>query len=203
MGLFERAIYVASAHDLDQLPPDDQDIEIAFVGRSNAGKSSVINTLARHRRLAFVSKTPGRTQLINFFSLGNGLCLVDLPGYGFANVPFAIKTHWEQLLATYVGSRRALAGIVLIMDARHPMKDLDRQLLDWFAPTGKPVHILLTKADKFSRSQGLNVLKEVKDQLAARHGDVTVQLFSSLKKTGLEEAEAAITRLFASASKTE
>jgi GTP-binding protein len=195
MGLFDRAVYTASAHDLEQLPPD-LGREVAFVGRSNAGKSSAINTLANHKRLAFVSKTPGRTQLINFFSLGDDRSLIDLPGYGYAQVPAKVKAHWQGVLAAYVSSRQALKGLVLIMDARHPLKPLDLQLLDWYLPTGKPVHCLLTKSDKLSRSEQTLTLKKVRQQMKAANHNSTVQLFSSLKKEGVEEAERAIVRLF-------
>lgn len=196
MGLFDRIQYSMSVHDLDKLPPEGA-IEVAFVGRSNAGKSSAINTLAHRNRLAFVSKTPGRTQLINFFSLDPGRFLVDLPGYGFAGVPLAVKRHWEQLLSSYVGQRQSLAGLVLIMDARHPLKPLDRQMLGWFAPTGKPVHALLTKADKLSRNDALQTLAKVKRELVTMGSNATAQLFSSLSKQGVDEAEASIARIFA------
>ena len=195
MGLFDRAMYVASAHDLEQLPPD-VGAEVAFVGRSNAGKSSAINTLANHKRLAFVSKTPGRTQLINFFSLGDDRTLVDLPGYGYAKVPARVKAHWQNVMAAYVSTRRALNGLVLIMDSRHPLRALDVKLLDWYLPTGKPVHCLLTKADKLSKNEQTLILRDVIKQLDAAGHNATVQLFSSLKKTGVTEAERAIARLF-------
>ena len=195
MGLFDRAMYVASAHDLEQLPPDIG-AEVAFVGRSNAGKSSAINTLAHHKRLAFVSKTPGRTQLINFFSLGDDRTLVDLPGYGYAEVPARVKAHWQNVMAAYVSTRQALNGLVLIMDARHPLKTLDVKLLDWYLPTGKPVHCLLTKADKLSKSEQALTLRKVTKQLDVAGHNATVQLFSSLKKDGIDEAERAIVRLF-------
>ena len=195
MGLFDRAMYVASAHDLEQLPPD-AGAEVAFVGRSNAGKSSAINTLANHRRLAFVSKTPGRTQLINFFALGDERTLVDLPGYGYAEVPARVKAHWQNVMAAYVSTRLSLKGLVLIMDARHPLKALDVKLLDWYLPTGKPVHCLLTKADKLSKSDQALTLRKVIKLLDAAGHNATVQLFSSLKKEGLEEAESAIQALF-------
>lgn len=195
MGLFDRAAYTASAHDLEQLPPD-VGREVAFVGRSNSGKSSAINTLANHRRLAYVSKTPGRTQLINFFTLGDDRTLVDLPGYGYAEVPARVKAHWQNVMAAYVSTRAALKGLVLIMDARHPLKPLDIKLLDWYLPTGKPVHCLLTKSDKLSRSEQALILRSVIKQMKAAQHDVTAQLFSSLKKEGIEEAEAAIARLF-------
>jgi GTP-binding protein len=191
LKLFANVVYTASAHDLAQLPPD-VGAEIAFVGRSNAGKSSAINTLANHSRLAFVSKTPGRTQLINFFSLGNGNSLVDLPGYGYAKVPPAVKAHWEQTLADYVSGREALRGLVLIMDARHPLRPADERLLDWYAPTGKPVHCLLTKADKLTRNEQASTLRQVKDTLRLQQRNASVQLFSALKKSGVAEAEARI-----------
>lgn len=195
MGLFDRAMYVASAHDLEQLPPDSG-AEVAFVGRSNAGKSSAINTLANHRRLAYVSKTPGRTQLINFFALGDDRTLVDLPGYGYAEVPAGVKAHWQNVMAAYVSTRQSLKGLVLIMDARHPLKALDVKLLDWYLPTGKPVHCLLTKADKLSKSDQAITLQKVIKRLDTAGHNATVQLFSSLKKEGLEEAEGAIRALF-------
>ncbi|MCY7386630.1 MAG: ribosome biogenesis GTP-binding protein YihA/YsxC [Burkholderiales bacterium] len=195
MGLFDRATYVASAHDLEQLPPD-VGAEVAFVGRSNAGKSSVINTLSNHKRLAYVSKTPGRTQLINFFALGDDRTLVDLPGYGYAEVPARVKAHWQNVMAAYVSTRHALSGLVLIMDARHPLKALDVKLLEWYLPTGKPVHCLLTKADKLSKSEQTLILRKVTAQLDTAGHNASVQLFSSLKKVGVAEAEAAIGRLF-------
>jgi GTP-binding protein len=196
LPLFERAQFVISVNDLAALPPDDA-IEVAFVGRSNSGKSSALNTLARRDRLAFVSKTPGRTQLINYFSLGENRFLVDLPGYGFAGVPYAVKAHWEELLSEYVGKRKSLSGLVLIMDARHPLKPLDLQMLEWFAPTGKPVHVLLTKADKLSRSTAMATLRKVKLELDSLGFNATVQLFSSLNKQGVGEAEERISALFA------
>lgn len=165
--------------------------EIAFAGRSNAGKSSAINLLTRINRLAYTSKTPGRTQLINFFELDSDCFLVDLPGYGYAKVPPAVKAKWEALLSRYLQTREALAGMVLIMDARHPLTPLDRQMLDWFLPTGKPVHILLSKADKLSNSEKAMTLRRVKQELAAFEA-VSVQLFSSLSRLGSDEATAQI-----------
>jgi GTP-binding protein len=197
LALFHHVDFVVSVNDLSALPPDN-DIEVAFVGRSNSGKSSAINTLTRRNRLAYVSKTPGRTQLINYFSLGENRYLVDLPGYGFAGVPHAVRRHWEELLSAYISQRRSLAGLVLIMDARHPLKPLDLQMLDWFAPTRKPVHALLTKADKLSRTAALDTLKKVRQDMGTLGLKATVQLFSSLKKTGVEEAEEKIASLFRS-----
>jgi GTP-binding protein len=187
-SLFRQARFVTSAQDLRDLPPEGQG-EIAFAGRSNAGKSSALNTLADHRRLAFVSKTPGRTQLINHFDIGNGRYLVDLPGYGYAKVPEAVRAPWGRTLGDYVLQRESLRGLVLIMDARHPMSDLDRGLLAWFRPTQKPVHILLTKADKLTRDEQSRTLASVRKAVALMAGNYSAQLFSSLKKTGLAEAE--------------
>jgi GTP-binding protein len=166
--------------------------EVAFVGRSNAGKSSAINTLANHVRLAYTSKTPGRTQHLNYFALGNDSYIVDLPGYGYAKVPPEAKRHWEALLSTYLQKREELSGLVVIMDIRRPLLELDETMLDWFATTGKPVHILLTKSDKFSRQQSTLTLMKVKAYLAENYPQCSVQLFSSLKKQGVEEAEAVI-----------
>ena len=187
--LFQRAVYSVSAATLDQLPESWG--EVAFAGRSNAGKSSAINTLARHNRLAFVSKTPGRTQLINFFSVGNDRFIVDLPGYGYAKVPPEMRARWEKVLSAYLQTREPLAGLVLIMDVRHPLTPLDQRMLDWFTPRGLPVHILLTKADKLSRNAANKTLMEVRAALKA-YPQVSVQLFSSLAKQGIEEAESAI-----------
>jgi GTP-binding protein len=188
MSLIRGATFYITAHHLSDLPPP-LGPEIAFAGRSNAGKSSAINTLVDHNRLAFVSKTPGRTQQINFFSLPDGAFLVDLPGYGYANVQRELRTHWEQLLSTYLQTRGSLFGMVLIMDARHPLTPLDRQMLNWFATTGKPVHVLLSKSDKLTRQEGEKTLHEVRSALHDYAGNYTVQLFSSSKKRGMEEAE--------------
>jgi GTP-binding protein len=196
MGLFSRAVFCTPVNDLHALPLHGGK-EVAFAGRSNAGKSSAINTLANHTRLAFTSKTPGRTQHINYFDLGDNRFMVDLPGYGYAKVPPAIRAHWEGLLSEYLQTRSALAGLVVIMDSRHPLTPLDEQMLDWFVPTGKPVHILLTKSDKLSRQQATATLLKVKKYLAEHFPSYTVQLFSSLKKMGMDEAEAVISGWFA------
>jgi GTP-binding protein len=189
MPLFQNATFFISAHHLRDLPPASG-IEVAFAGRSNAGKSSALNTLANHNRLAYVSKQPGRTQLINFFTLGNDRHLVDLPGYGYAKVPEAMRAHWQSVLARYLSERTSLGGLVLVMDSRHPLQPLDRQMLDWFCPSGKPVHVLLTKSDKLSRGEaGLTLAKTRKELLAVWGENVSVQLFSSSKKLGVEEAE--------------
>jgi len=191
MSLFRGATFYITAHHLTDLPPP-LGPEIAFAGRSNAGKSSAINTLVDHNRLAFVSKTPGRTQQINFFSLPGGAFLVDLPGYGYAKVQRELRAHWEQLLSTYLQTRGSLFGMVLIMDARHPLTPLDRQMLNWFASTGKPVHVLLSKSDKLSREEGQKTLRAVRAGLREYADNFTAQLFSSSKKQGVEAAEEVI-----------
>ena len=188
MSLFTNAAFTISAAKLNDLPPPSG-AEIAFAGRSNSGKSSAINTLAGRTRLAFVSKTPGRTQLINFFRLGNGAFLVDLPGYGYADVPEEIRRQWHGVLAAYLSRRTSICGLVLIMDARRPLTELDRQMLEWFGPTGKPIHILLTKSDKLTRAEAAKILQATRNELAPWADQVSVQLFSSLKKTGVDEAE--------------
>ena len=192
MPIFQNATFFISAHHLRDLPPASG-VEVAFAGRSNAGKSSALNTLANHNRLAYVSKQPGRTQLINFFTLGNDRHLVDLPGYGYAKVPEAMRNHWQTVLSRYLSERSSLAGLVLVMDSRHPLTPLDRQMLDWFSPSGKPVHVLLTKSDKLSRSESTLTLNKVIKELKEGWGDnISVQLFSSLKKRGVEDAEKVI-----------
>lgn len=198
MTLFQNAKFYTTVNHLKDLP--DTPAEIAFVGRSNAGKSSAINTLTNHTRLAFVSKTPGRTQHINFFELPNGGFMVDLPGYGYAQVPEAIRTHWVKLLGDYLQTRRQLIGLILIMDARHPLKELDVRMLDFFALTGRPVHILLSKADKLSKNEQMKTLSAVKKALKpfTERQEVGVQLFSSLKKQGIEEVDAVVRQWFES-----
>lgn len=187
MNLFHHAKFYTTVNHLKDLPATTA--EIAFVGRSNAGKSSAINTLTNHTRLAYVSKTPGRTQHINFFELANGRFMVDLPGYGYAQVPEAVRQHWVNLLGNYLQTRSQLIGLILIMDIRHPLKELDKRMLDFFAVTKQPVHILLSKADKLSKNEQIKTLAMVKKLLqpyVARQ-QVTVQLFSSLKKQGIDE----------------
>ena len=183
MNLFQNAKFFTTVNHLKDLP--DTPAEIAFVGRSNAGKSSAINTLTNHVRLAYVSKTPGRTQHINFFELENGNFMVDLPGYGYAQVPEAIRAHWVKLLGDYLQQRRQLIGLILIMDSRHPLKALDIQMLDFFHITGRPVHILLSKADKLSKNDQIKTLAAVKKSLKpyTERQKISVQLFSSLEKT--------------------
>jgi GTP-binding protein len=195
MALFSGARFFTTVNQLRDLPLHGGR-EVAFAGRSNAGKSSAINTLANRTRLAYTSKTPGRTQHINYFELGNGNFLVDLPGYGYARVPPDVQQHWRGLLSEYLQTRQELCGLVIIMDARHPLTPLDEQMLGWFVPTGKPVHILLTKSDKLSRQQATLALNRVKLRLAQHFPHCSVQLFSSLSKAGIEEAEAVIAGWF-------
>ncbi|WP_215780143.1 MULTISPECIES: ribosome biogenesis GTP-binding protein YihA/YsxC [unclassified Paludibacterium] len=195
MTIFQNARFFTTVNHMKDLPATRA--EVAFVGRSNAGKSSAINTLANRTRLAFVSKTPGRTQHINFFDLGDERYLVDLPGYGYAEVPEAVRRHWVELLGRYLQTRSSLIGLLLIMDARHPLKELDQHMLEYFRVTQRPVHILLSKADKLSRQEQSKTLAAVKSALADYPG-VTVQLFSSLKKTGIDEVETVVAGWFAS-----
>ncbi len=202
MSLFRHATFEISIAEPKGLPAPNGP-EVAFAGRSNAGKSSAINTLASHTRLAFVSKTPGRTQLINFFRLRGGGVLVDLPGYGYAEVPDKIRRQWQRLLEVYLRERPNLVGLVLIMDSRRPLTALDQQMLEWFAPSGRPVHVLLTKSDKLTRSEAAKTLAATRKALQAQWGDtVTVQLFSSLKKTGMDEVEAVVAPWLANALET-
>ncbi|MDO8348199.1 MAG: ribosome biogenesis GTP-binding protein YihA/YsxC [Rugosibacter sp.] len=188
MSLFRHATFEISAAKPSGLP-SAAGAEIAFAGRSNAGKSSAINTLVGHTRLAFVSKTPGRTQLINVFRMKNGAALVDLPGYGFAQVPLAVRLQWQSLLEDYLTRRANLTGLVLIMDSRRPLTELDWKMIGWFGSTGRPIHCLLTKSDKLTRQEQTRTLRETRDALADYGDRVTVQLFSSLKKTGMDEVE--------------
>lgn len=181
---FAQASFLMSGAQPEQLPRDEVP-EIAFAGRSNAGKSSALNTLCTHKGLARVSKTPGRTQLVNLFEVPGLGRLADLPGYGYAKVPREVQRDWGKLVGGYVENRLNLRALVVIMDIRHPMTDLDIQMLSWAEGRGLPAHILLTKADKLGFGAGKSQLLKVRSQLAA---NVTAQLFSSTAKTGLDEA---------------
>jgi GTP-binding protein len=189
-----KAAFAFSIHDPAALPRPGAP-EIAFAGRSNAGKSSAINTLAGRRRLAFVSKTPGRTQLINFFTLGEGAFLVDLPGYGYAGVPGEVRQHWQHLVGTYISERTSIAAVVVVMDARHPLTELDLTLIEWLRTSGRHAHVLLTKADKLSKQAAQSTLVRVRRELANLYPGATVQLFSSLKNEGVSEAASVLARL--------
>ena len=184
---FDNISYSLSAHTPSQLPPDTG-VEVAFAGRSNAGKSSAINAITGRKGLARTSKTPGRTQAINFFAVDPDRRLVDLPGYGYAKVSHAVKRRWEQTLSHYLQTRQSLRGLVLIMDIRHPLTAMDRDLLQWCRDAGLPVHSLLTKADKLSRGGANVTLLKVRHSLASLHPAASVQHFSSLKHQGIEQA---------------
>ncbi|MDD3609431.1 MAG: ribosome biogenesis GTP-binding protein YihA/YsxC [Halothiobacillaceae bacterium] len=193
---FRQARFLTSAFKLSDLPPDSG-AEVAFAGRSNAGKSSAINAITDQGGLARASKTPGRTQLINFFALDEVRRLVDLPGYGYAKVPLAMREHWQTTLGEFLASRHALRGLVLMMDVRHPLKDFDVQMIDWCVASNLPVHCLLTKADKLSRNQASAALLTVRQSLK-RYGDLaSAQLFSATQGTGLDEARALLSRWLA------
>ncbi|MBJ6982175.1 ribosome biogenesis GTP-binding protein YihA/YsxC [Luteimonas sp. MC1572] len=189
-----RAQYLLAAHNPRQLPPDDG-FEVAFAGRSNAGKSSALNALCQQNALARVSKTPGRTQQLVFFDLPphTGRYLVDLPGYGYAKVPRELQAHWQAFLDRYFQARQALRGLVVVMDIRHPLKDYDRHMLDYAAKRGIPAHVLLTKADKLSKGNAGSTLLAVRRDLTATYGDtVGVQTFSGESKLGVDEARKVI-----------
>ena len=186
-----KATFTISAPDIRKLP-EDSGIEVAFAGRSNAGKSSALNTLTNQKSLARTSKTPGRTQLINVFEIGDNKRLVDLPGYGFAKVPLEMKKKWQKALGEYLEKRESLKGLVVLMDIRHPLKDLDMDLIQWAADSELPVLALLTKCDKLSQGKRSAEVLKVKKVLATLNGNITVQAFSSLKRTGAEQANSII-----------
>ena len=209
MSMLQQVHFFTTVDDLEHLPMLGLP-ELAFAGRSNAGKSTAINTLCQQKRLAFASKNPGRTQHLNFFAVGKhpeneelpAAFLVDLPGYGYASVARSAKRHWEELLARYIRERNALCGLVLIMDARRPMTELDYALIEWFAPTGKPLHALLTKSDKLNRSQADAALKSTAQALLTYGTQHTSQLFSSLGRVGVEVAQARILGLLGIVAKS-
>jgi GTP-binding protein len=193
MPQFPAVQFLTSSWQPGQFPPD-QGVEVAFAGRSNAGKSSALNAITGRKDLARTSKTPGRTQLINFFSLNERQRLADLPGYGYAKVPEKMRAHWRELMERYVETRASLGGIVLVMDSRHPLTEFDSQMLEWTSAQNLPTHLLLTKADKLSRGESANTLKKVR----AAVGDVaTAQLFSAVAKTGVDEARKEVLRMLA------
>ena len=188
---YRGAQFLTSAAKLSQ-GPSDIGWEVAFAGRSNAGKSSAINSLTNNKKLAKTSKTPGRTQLINFFELSESQRLVDLPGYGFAKVPAAVKREWTKQLENYLQKRQCLRGLILLMDIRHPLQPFDHQMLNWALQASMPVHILLTKADKLSRGAAGTVVLQVRDQLEPFGELTSVQLFSALKHTGHKDLTAVL-----------
>lgn len=194
---FNTARFLTSVPET-RLAPADTGVEAAFAGRSNAGKSSALNCITGQHGLARTSKTPGRTQQINFFDLGDDRRLVDLPGYGYAKVPQLLKERWQRSLSEYLQIRESLRGLILLMDCRHPLTEYDQQMLAWSAEVGLPVHILLTKADKLKRGPAGNTLLSIRKQLPALHAGASVQLFSSLKRSGVDEVREVLTRWLAS-----
>lgn len=184
---YKIASFITSAVGLDDCPSDSVR-EVAFAGRSNAGKSSAINVLTNQNRLARTSKTPGRTQLINFFGLPNGRYLVDLPGYGYAKVPLVVKNQWQEHLELYLNKRTSLVGLVLLTDIRHAFKDFDLMMINWSHESNLPIHVLLTKADKLKRGAAQNALLGARKELA-QFPNASIQLFSSLQKSGIEGLE--------------
>ncbi|MBA2657402.1 MAG: YihA family ribosome biogenesis GTP-binding protein [Tatlockia sp.] len=193
---YPKATFLKSAARVDQLP-SDEGFEVAFAGRSNAGKSSALNCLTLNKQLARTSKTPGRTQLINLFSLDDSRRLIDLPGYGYAKVAKQIKEDWQKNLAHYLEVRQCLKGLILLMDCRHPLKELDQMMVSWCLDRELPVHILLTKADKLSRSEVKNTVIKVRKYYSLLEDLISVQSFSSLKKEGLEGLIAKLNEWFA------
>lgn len=199
MSILQQTRFFTTVDRLHQLPLLGLP-ELAFAGRSNAGKSTAINSITHQKRLAFASKTPGRTQHLNFFAVGThpedpampAGFLVDLPGYGYAQVARDSRAHWEETLGTYIRKRNELVGLVLIMDARRPFTDLDATLVEWFADTGKPIHALLTKSDKLNRSERTDALRTTRGALAGHGAMHTAQLFSALDRTGIDEADARV-----------
>lgn len=193
---YSRVEFLQSAPDLARCP-DHINAEVAFAGRSNAGKSSAINTLTDNKKLARTSKTPGRTQLINYFKLDDSRALVDLPGYGFAKVPLKLKKEWDKNLSTYLQERKSLRGLILLMDIRHPMQEFDTMMINWAVEVEMPVHILLTKADKLKKGPAKNTLFAVTKTLKEAKVDdlVSVQLFSSLKKEGIGQLKSVLNEL--------
>ncbi|MEX0444987.1 ribosome biogenesis GTP-binding protein YihA/YsxC [Xenorhabdus sp. SGI246] len=187
--------FVTSAPDIRYLP-QDVGIEVAFAGRSNAGKSSALNALTRQNSLARTSKTPGRTQLINLFEVEEGIRLVDLPGYGYAQVPEEMKLKWQRALGEYLQKRECLQGLVVLMDIRHPLKDLDRQMIEWAVVMQVPVMILLTKADKLASGARKSQLNKVRQELASLEGDIQIENFSVLKKIGIDKLEQKLNNWF-------
>lgn len=193
---YQQAQFILSAAKLEQLPPDEG-IEVAFIGRSNSGKSSAINAITNRKQLAKTSKTPGRTQLINLFQLNDNCRLVDLPGYGFAKVSVSIKQRWQENIQHYLECRHCLQGLVLMMDIRHPLTPMDQTLIQWAISAELPVHILLTKADKLKRGPANSTLLSVKKELSTYGNLVSIQLFSAVKKQGIEAAHEVLDRWFA------
>lgn len=192
---YNNATFLLSAAKLEQLPADEG-MEIAFIGRSNAGKSSALNTITGIKGLAHTSKTPGRTQTINVYPLDNKHRFIDLPGYGYAKVPLTVKARWQETINAYLQSRESLKGLVIIMDIRHPLKESDQQIINWAVACRIPLHILLSKSDKLNHGAAVMTLRQVQEALHEIDPTITVQLFSSQDRTGLDEAKALLTSWF-------
>ncbi|HHT7857044.1 ribosome biogenesis GTP-binding protein YihA/YsxC [Pasteurella multocida] len=192
---YHKTHFLTSAPDIRALP-EDSGIEIAFAGRSNAGKSTALNALTNQKSLARTSKTPGRTQLINLFEVEPQCRLVDLPGYGYAAVPEQMKIQWQKALGEYLQKRQCLAGVVILMDIRHPLKDLDQQMIEWAVASDIPALLLLTKADKLSQSARSKQVKMVREAILPFQGDVQVEAFSALNKTGIDRLAAKLDSWF-------
>lgn len=188
---YQKAYFLLSVAEMEQLPPDEG-IEVAIVGRSNSGKSSILNRITRSKALARVSKTPGRTRLVNLFALDERHRLADLPGYGFAKAPPSAKRQWQKTVDAYLSGRKSLKGVVLVMDIRHPLRDLDWDMMEYCEHYQLPVHIVLNKADKLSNNDITNTLKAVKTALTGCSNSVTFQIFSALKGTGTRELHAVL-----------
>lgn len=193
--VYHQAKFIKSSPQLSDTPADEGR-EVAFAGRSNAGKSSAINTLTNQKSLARISKTPGRTQMLNFFAINDGQRFVDLPGYGYAKVPEEIKKKWHQLMENYLTSRQSICGIVLVMDIRHPLTDFDWQMVEWCRHRNLALHILLTKTDKLTYGAAKTTLLQVTKELKEVDFPATIQLFSSLKKVGIDDVHQALDQLF-------
>jgi len=196
MSQYPESNFIKSANALEQFVPDEG-VEVAVAGRSNAGKSSAINVIVNRRQFARTSKTPGRTQLVNFFSLRDGQRLVDLPGYGFAQVSTAVRAHWGELLSDYFKARESLRGLLLIVDIRRQLQDYDRQMIAFAEDVDLPIHILLTKSDKLKRGQAANALLNVRKEVGER---ATVQQFSALNRHGEDEAREVLEQLLTAAA---
>jgi GTP-binding protein len=195
---YNQARFLISVAEIEQLPAD-AGTEVAFVGRSNVGKSSALNALTRQKKLVYTSKTPGRTQLINLFSLSATQRLVDLPGYGYAKVAKKVKQQWGQLIDEYLTKRKCLRGLVLLMDIRHPLQEFDVQVIKWAAQINLPLHILLTKADKLSRSAAMNALQKIRNEVIKNNPATSIQLFSAVKSIGREELKKILNQWFGAA----
>lgn len=195
MSHYPKACFLTSAHQPGQFFAD-QGVEVAFAGRSNAGKSSAINAIVNMRNFAHTSKSPGRTQLINFFALRDQQRLVDLPGYGYARVPKPVQDHWRQLLGAYFEQRQSLVGLILVVDIRRGLGDFDWQMIDWSTQIGRPAHILLSKADKLKRGAAIGILNQVRKEIAETA--ISAQLFSATDRMGVDDARATIDSLFVS-----